>query len=87
MNEYICGPIIEAANGEEAISQVTPIYSLQAIADNSETIVCIPRLSLGIPFVVGLFLTTMALFSILGVIAGKTNALKKILKYHIELML
>lgn len=76
MKEYICGPVVNAANKEAAIAEVTPLYNFAIKAAQAETIVCVPRASVGIPLVVGLFLTTMVLFSILGVIASKANATK-----------
>jgi hypothetical protein len=73
MTEYICGPILVAENKEKVIQEVIPIQDFTLKVINAESIVCIPKESIGIPFVVTMFIVIMILFSALGVIAGITN--------------
>lgn len=72
MNQYICGPSIEAINSEDALSQTVPVYKLATEIALSDSIVCIPRQSIGTTETTLGFIVTMVIFSILGVIAGKT---------------
>lgn len=75
MNNYICGPTIEASNGTEAIIQVTPVYKLLSEIAVSESVVCIPRESVGIGLVSGGFIGCMVIFSVLGYFAGRSSSL------------
>lgn len=71
--EYICGPVINAENKQQAIESVMPVYKLSEELASADILVCIPRNSIGISFVVGMFLATMGFFSILGFIVGSSD--------------
>ena len=75
-NEFICGPSIEAANSEAAIAKIEPIYNFAVQVVTADTIVCTPRASVSISITVSLVLISIALFSVLGVIAGRHSATK-----------
>jgi len=71
-NEYICGISVLAENSNAALTEVMPIHNFAFKVALSD-IVCTPRMGVSIPLTVGLVLTSMGLFSILGILAGRNS--------------